>query len=177
MDSFSGKPIKNVSSAKIKSGSNAPIKLLPLKSLSQVQTNHGISAMRFLLARKNPRRSLGDNGILLFSGIRQYKCLVNGGYLGEIQKKLPQKLGSTPVETVAPEGIAIVSGAVKEGKSPVSRKVRLYRKDNGKLVREVRSDAIGNYQFDKLPAGMAFFVVSHDSNGIYNAAISDNITA
>jgi hypothetical protein len=78
---------------------------------------------------------------------------------------------------VVPFGINSISGVVKEGKTPVSRRVRLYRKDNGVFVAEVKSDSTGNYIFKDLPAGMAFFVVSHDASGFYNAAISDNIIA
>jgi hypothetical protein len=177
LEQIVAKHIKNISSAKVKSGSNSLINLLSLKILLHVQTNHGVGEMRFLAKSSAFRRSLSTVENLRFVGFKKYRCVVNGGYLGVIQKKLPQKLGSTPIDSVVPEGSAIVSGSVKEGKSPVSRKVRLYRKDNGRFVSEVKSDATGNYLFDKLPAGMAFFVVSHDSNGVYNAAVSDNITA
>jgi hypothetical protein len=172
-----GKFGKLITSAKIKCGSLSITKPMLSENLLQLQANNGNPAMRFLLASKSPMFSLGDNGAMRFKMTSQDICLVNGGYTGEIQKKLPQRIGATPVELIVPSGNATVSGTTKEGKVPVSRKVRLYRKDNGKLVDEVKSDAVGRYQFANLPAGFNFFVVSHDSNGIYNAAISDNITA
>jgi hypothetical protein len=177
LNSIVGKSAKRIIPAKIKCGSTSKTKLMLSKNLLQLQANHGVPTMRFLLVSKLPMRLFGDNGSLRFTMTSQHKCLVNGGYTGEVQKKLPQRVGATPVELIVPNGNATVSGTTKEGKVPVSRKVRLYRKDNGKLVDEVKSDAVGRYQFANLPAGFNFFVVSHDSNGIYNAAISDNITA
>ncbi len=95
---------------------------------------------------------------------------------------LPDRLNNvfaifTSRKSSALSGNAFIAGFVKEGVTPVIRKVRLYSKDSGAFVKEVQSDNTGAYTFSNLPAGMNFFVVSHDSNGIYNAVISDNITA
>ena len=70
-----------------------------------------------------------------------------------------------------------ITGFVKEGSTPVSRKVRLYLQSTGAFVSETTSAADGSYSFLNLTPNTKYFVVSHDSNGIYNAAISDNLTA
>lgn len=60
---------------------------------------------------------------------------------------------------------------------PVSRRVRLYRKRDGALVRQMWSDAAGNYHFDRLRRDVDYVVLSHDHTGVFNAVIADSITA
>ncbi len=59
---------------------------------------------------------------------------------------------------------------------PVRRKVRLFEKQSGRLVRETFSDPVtGAYSFDRLKY-QKYFVVSHDHALEYNAVIKDEIT-
>lgn len=58
---------------------------------------------------------------------------------------------------------------------PVSRRVRLFCKASGRLVRETWSDAAGNYVFHNVRVG-PWLIVSHDHMNTYNAVIADNIS-
>lgn len=74
-------------------------------------------------------------------------------------------------------GRGIVSGTVKDKGSPdtpVARRVRLHRKIDGMLVREMWSAADGSYAFMGL-AIQLYYVVSHDHTGNFNAVIKDSI--
>ena len=59
---------------------------------------------------------------------------------------------------------------------PVSRRVRLLRKRDGLLAREVWSDAAGNYAFNQVRHDIDYVVMSHDHTGLYNAVIADTVT-
>lgn len=125
-----------------------------------------------------PKMTVAQNEIKLLSCSLNMRYRISG--TGALQFMSITRIAFNPENmnpVVVPYGSNRISGVVKEGKTPVSRKVRLYRKDNGVFVTEVKSDALGNYIFKDLPAGMAFFVVSHDDSGFYNAAVSDNIIA
>lgn len=106
---------------------------------------------------------------------------LKGGFSTEVRFTSIARLGIKPSslnsQSIIPVGNGAISGTVYEGKSPVIRRVRLYKKDDGVFVSETLSNVLGGYRFDSLPRGMAFFVVSHDSNGVYNAVISDNVIA
>ena len=91
-----------------------------------------------------------------------------------IQERVNHVIGGGSMKLTLSGGSS-VAGTVKEGATPVSRKVRLYVKETGEFVKDVQSTTGGLYTFTNLPAGMVFFVVSHDSNGIFNAVIADNI--
>lgn len=126
-----------------------------------------------------PKMTIAQNEIKLLSRDLNIRYVING-MSSALQFISITRIAFNPENmkpVVVPYGVNSISGVVKEGKTPVSRKVRLYRKDNGIFVTEVKSDALGNYIFKDLPAGMAFFVVSHDGSGFYNAAVSDNIIA
>lgn len=58
---------------------------------------------------------------------------------------------------------------------PVSRKVRLYEKAGGRLIRETWSKPDGTYEFHGLK-DQKYFLVSHDDRLEYNAAVKDEIT-
>lgn len=58
---------------------------------------------------------------------------------------------------------------------PVSRRVRLFRKRDGVLVREVWSDTAGNYVFNKIRHDIKYVVTGHDHTGLYNAEVSDSL--
>ena len=57
---------------------------------------------------------------------------------------------------------------------PVARKVRLLNTKNCQLVREVWSDAGGNYRFDAVARG-PWTVLAHDYTNEYNAVVADNV--
>lgn len=59
---------------------------------------------------------------------------------------------------------------------PVARRVRLLRKRDGALAREVWSDAAGNYQFNNLRHDVDYVVMAHDHTGLYNAVVADAVT-
>lgn len=59
---------------------------------------------------------------------------------------------------------------------PVARRVRLLRKRDGVLAREVWSDAAGNYLFDKVRHDREYVVMAHDHTGLYNAVVADTVT-
>jgi hypothetical protein len=77
-------------------------------------------------------------------------------------------------------GTFSISGTVAIDDSPdvpVMRRVRLYDRYSGGLVRETWSDPVtGAYSFLQLPNDRTFFVLSHDHTDFYNATIKDNIT-
>ena len=58
---------------------------------------------------------------------------------------------------------------------PVSRRVRLFRKRDGVLAREVWSDTAGNYAFNKIRHDIKYVVTGHDHTGLYNAEVSDSL--
>lgn len=69
-------------------------------------------------------------------------------------------------------------GAATDGSQdvPVWRKVRLFREQDGLLIREVWSDATtGAYRFDNIPAGIAYTVLSYDHTGTFRAVVADRI--
>lgn len=72
-----------------------------------------------------------------------------------------------------------VSGTVRESASPtdlpVQRRVRLHRKNDGSLIREVFSNPDGSYAFNYIQ-NTSYYVVAFDHTGNYNAVIKDSIT-
>lgn len=76
-------------------------------------------------------------------------------------------------------GYGVIAGTVKEAGSPdlpVKRRVRLYRKQDGVLIKETWSAADGTYQFDRIAQGILYYVISFDHTGNFNAVIKDSIT-
>lgn len=78
-------------------------------------------------------------------------------------------------------GTGRVAGTVKEKGSPdfaVYRRVRLFVKASGRLIREAWSNATtGAYSFDNVALGVEYVVLSHDHTGNYNAVVKDSIYA
>lgn len=70
-------------------------------------------------------------------------------------------------------GSGTISGLITIENIPGSRKVRLYRKHDGCLMREVWSSPTGAYSFPNINPTIEYFVVAHDHNRIYNAVVSD----
>lgn len=74
-------------------------------------------------------------------------------------------------------GRGIIYGTVKESGTPalpVVRRVRLYRKLDGLLIREAWSKPDGSYQFRGV-ALQDYYVVAFDHTGNFNAVIRDSI--
>lgn len=77
-------------------------------------------------------------------------------------------------------GAGLIQGTVKNKGTPdfpVWRRVRLFTRRDGKLIREAWSDPVtGAYAFRWLDQALRYFVIAHDHTGQYNAEISDDIT-
>lgn len=86
--------------------------------------------------------------------------------------------GATHLLDAYHSGNGKILGTVKESGTPdlaVKRRVRLHRKTDGMLIREVWSADDGTYAFLNV-AIQAYYVTSHDHTGNYNAVIKDSIT-
>lgn len=70
-------------------------------------------------------------------------------------------------------GSGTISGVVTIENIPGSRKVRLYRKHDGMLLRETWSAPNGAYSFNNLDPAWEYFVVAHDHLRVYNGVIQD----
>ena len=57
---------------------------------------------------------------------------------------------------------------------PVSARVRLFYRNNSRLIRETWSDAAGVYRFDKIKIG-PFTVMAQDLTDQQNAVVADNV--
>lgn len=61
--------------------------------------------------------------------------------------------------------------------SPVWRRVRLFARRDGRLVREQWSDPVtGAYSFEYVNPSLEYTLVAYDHTGVYQAVISDNPT-
>ena len=72
-------------------------------------------------------------------------------------------------------GSGTISGIVTIENIPGSRKVRLYRKHDGMLLRETWSAPNGAYSFSNLDPAWEYFVVAHDHLRVHNGVIQDMI--
>lgn len=76
---------------------------------------------------------------------------------------------------------SIIVGRVFEKDIPISRRVSLYERKNGQLVKQVWSSDNGDYEFNNLPNdGRYYYIVTTDgsgSNTYYNAVTQDLIQA
>lgn len=70
--------------------------------------------------------------------------------------------------------ITVIAGVVMELGSPVVREVRAYSRENGSLLESTNSDENGQYKM-YLPYGLAYTIVSIDTNKKFNAVIQDNV--
>lgn len=76
---------------------------------------------------------------------------------------------------VQTSGTGRIAGKVTIENIPGARKVRLYRKHDGMLLRETWSAANGDYSFERLDPNWEYFVVAHDHLRVHNAVVSDMI--
>jgi hypothetical protein len=70
-----------------------------------------------------------------------------------------------------------IAGTVTAGGSPAVRRVRLYDRISGRLLRETWSDESGAYQFDNVALDRAYTITSLDHTLTHNAVIADNVYA
>lgn len=76
------------------------------------------------------------------------------------------------------KGSGSITGSVKKGDIPLSRRVLLYREKDGELMGSVWSDpSNGKYKFINLQLGISYTVVCHDNTGEQSAVISDGLYA
>jgi hypothetical protein len=77
------------------------------------------------------------------------------------------------------DGLGRISGTVKVLTAPASRKVRLYDRATGELLREVQSGVDGTYRFERLALSRQYFVLAFDGfdQPLYNAAVADSVQA
>lgn len=70
-------------------------------------------------------------------------------------------------------GLAI-KGQVKQLNVHLPCRVRLFERMTGRLINEVLTDSLGNYEFDHLTQAK-FFLVAHHPQNQFNAVIQDNV--
>ena len=68
------------------------------------------------------------------------------------------------------EGTTTVAGSPN---LPKSCPVRIYVRETGQFVREVRSSETGVYRFDKLKLGIDYTIIAIDESGQHNAVVAD----
>lgn len=89
------------------------------------------------------------------------------------------KINFSKVKDIYFDGAGEISGKVSEqalpSDIPVIRKVALYLKETGALIRQQWSNAAGEYSFTNIDERFTYYVVAFDHTGTYNAVIRDNI--
>lgn len=73
-------------------------------------------------------------------------------------------------------GLGVITGVTTVENVPRSRRVRLYEKLSGRLIRETFSNSVGQYTFANIDATREYFVVAHDHLRVYNAVVQDMLT-
>ena len=68
----------------------------------------------------------------------------------------------------------MIKGQVKELGNNIPCRVRLFEKSTGRLIADVATDEVGNYEFLNLMK-IRFFIVAHHPESQYNAVIQDNV--
>lgn len=78
----------------------------------------------------------------------------------------------TPTDT---SGTGSISGVVREGTTPVSRRVQLYDAQTDTLLDTQQSAADGTVVFGYLPKDRRYYVIAFDKTNTYNSVIASNI--
>ena len=68
----------------------------------------------------------------------------------------------------------MIKGQVKELGNNIPCRVRLFEKSTGRLIADVATDEVGNYEFLNLMK-TRFFIVAHHPASQFNAVIQDNV--
>ncbi len=71
------------------------------------------------------------------------------------------------------QGLSI-KGTVKQKNIPIPCRVRLFEKLSGRMIADVLTDNVGNYEFNHLTQAK-FFLVAHHPKNQFNAVIQDNV--
>lgn len=66
--------------------------------------------------------------------------------------------------------------SLQSGNIPLPRRVRLYRSRDGLLVREMWSDAQGNYRFDGITDRYQYDVIAWDHEGLHQSVVANDLT-
>lgn len=90
--------------------------------------------------------------------------VVSGGVVGA------RNPNSDPIEN----GDCSIKGQVKELGNNIPCRVRLFEKSIGRLIADVATDEVGNYEFLNL-IKTKFFIVAHHPLNQYNAVVQDNV--
>ena len=102
------------------------------------------------------------SGVYLAHGDRAMQMPLNAKVVGVVSQWEVQTTGS-----------GTISGIVTIENIPGSRKVRLFRKQDGMLIRETWSAPNGAYSFTNIDPAWEYFVVAHDHLRVYNGVIQD----
>lgn len=70
--------------------------------------------------------------------------------------------------------VKLISGRTLELGVPKSKLVRIYSRNSGSLLKQVKSNADGRYKA-YLPYDAAYLIVAVDSNKVFNAVAQDNV--
>lgn len=70
--------------------------------------------------------------------------------------------------------IAVIVGRTLELGIPKSKLVRIFSRNNGALLKQIKSDADGYYKA-YLPSDSAYLIVGIDENRVFNATAQDNV--
>lgn len=68
----------------------------------------------------------------------------------------------------------VIAGRTFEMGVSKSKLVRIYSRENGTLLKQVKSDANGHYK-TYLPYNASYLIVGIDENKIFNATVQDNV--
>ncbi len=72
-------------------------------------------------------------------------------------------------------GYRRIYGTIRVDGSPAARRVRLFHRHSGRLVRETMSGSDGTYEFDDLAYQEYFVIADDDPQATFNAAIADRV--
>ena len=72
-------------------------------------------------------------------------------------------------------GFYRIYGTIRVGGSPAARRVRLFHRLTGRLLRETVSGTNGAYEFNGLKYQEYFVVADDDPQATFNAAIADRV--
>ena len=90
----------------------------------------------------------------------------------KLRPKLAYRSMSDQIRT---QGVGLkIIGSVSQKNTLIPCRVRLFEKLSGRLIADIQTDSIGNYEFDHL-TNTNFFIVAHHPQNQYNAVIQDNV--
>jgi hypothetical protein len=115
-------------------------------------------------------------GTPVSSAIASPLARLNGNVQDQSVLRGTDARGQTYRLDIVDGGTGVISGVVTIENIPGARKVRLYRKHDGRLMRETWSAPTGHYSFNNIDPTLEYFVVAHDHLRVYNGVIQDMLT-